>query len=91
MELLPSTTYISIPKYNYLEKYNESNKKFEDNVNYKYSYFKNNKFTNNELQIVIKDELESDNELINNYTEFNNEHNNYDFYRDTDKIEEFYK
>lgn len=91
MELLPSTTYISIPKYNYLEKYNESNKKFEDNENYKYSYFKNNKFTNNVLQIVIKDELESDNELINNYTEFNNEHNNYDFYRDTDKIEEFYK
>lgn len=91
LELLPNTTSISIPKYNYLEKYNEINKKFEDNEMYKYSYFRNDKFTNNVLQIVIKDELETDSELINNYTKFNNEYNGYDYYRDVDKIEEFYK
>ena len=79
---------ISIPKYNYLEKYNESNKKFEDNQDYRYSYFKNNDLV---LQIVTTNELEEDNELITKYAKFNEEANEYDYYRDINKIEEFYK
>lgn len=70
----------------YIESDKETNDLFEENENYEYMYFKNNKIS---LQVVIKnDEKEEDSKLAKYYTElsFNEELN-----RDVDKIEEFYR
>ena len=57
--------------YNMLEGYQERSKKYEDNNSYKYIYFKNPEFMQNKvLQVVIKNEKETDNKLLDMYEEF---------------------
>ena len=57
--------------YNMLERYQEENKTFEENSTYKYMYFKNSELLKNKiLQVVIKNEKETDNQLLNIYEEF---------------------
>ena len=71
--------------YNTLDEYEETNKSFEDNPNYTYMYFKNSKIMNNVLQVVIKEEIEDDNKLIENYEEYCK------YSVNIEKMKEFYK
>ena len=75
-----------ILNYNVLNKYNEANKEFEDNADYLYLYFKNNNISNYTLQVVITNTTESDNNILNLYSE-NCEHYRY---IDFNKMENFY-
>ena len=73
---------------NVFEKYDEKNKFFEDsNQNAKYFYFKNLELTKYTLQVIIKDELETDTYFYNIYEKYNERNNNH---RDKEAIKNFY-
>lgn len=72
--------------YNVLDKYLETNKKYEDNKEYSYMYYKNSKFSNKILQVVTTNELEEDNSMSDI---FDNYYLNYDI--NIDKTKDFYK
>lgn len=83
----PDANYIINEKI--LNKYKENNAQFEENKDYEYMYFKNEKILDKILQVVIKtNEKEDDIKLAQNYI---NLESNKNWNRDTNKIEKFYE
>ena len=72
--------------FNVLDKYLETNKKYEDNIDCTYMYYKNSNFSNKILQIVTTNQLEEDDSISGMFDKY---YLNYDI--NIDKTKDFYK